>query len=746
MAPPSADATAASRNSGELNLLGVWRNVRKHWALAVGTAVAVALVATFYTLGQTKIYQSSATVQLDPNPPRPLGKSVDMVVDLGTGTYWNNREYYETQYKIMQSLRVALPVVLQLDLQNDASFVRNNPSGAKPLERALAPEEAAEILRSRLKVEPVKESRLAVVRYEDADPARAQRILSVLLDTYVDQNLDYARSSTTSAVDWLGAQLDKVRGELESNERALHQYKLDKNVLSLDPDAQSNMLREEMKQLNDELTSVRAKKQQVKAQRDELVKVDSDDPSDLPANELLQSPLVQQLRQRYEDAVRERAGLVGQGKGAGHPDVIAADGRVDASRTALRSEVRNVKRATEREFATVSRQEAGLSGLFEAAKRRALELNLLEVDYNRLRRSRDNSEKLYGMLLERTKESDLARMMHVNNIRIVDRPMQPRAAIWPRVSVNIVLGIVGGVALGIAAAMARALLDRTLKTPDDVESDLGLAFLGLLPEIGSRGFGGYYAAGRGRRRAKDAVQMRPELIVHDNPMSGVAEAARAIRTNLIFMSPDRPYRTLLVTSPAPAEGKTTVAVCIAVAMAQAGQRVVVIDCDLRRPRVHRVFRKKSMVGVTSALVDGATLDAIVQETEVPNLSFIAAGPLPPNPAELFHSERFKAFLAEVGAAFDRVIIDSPPVVTVTDAAVLSTLVDGVVLVIRAFSTAKELARHGVRAIRDVGGKTVGAVLNAVNLDRHEYKYHYYYYRRGEYYQSDEGAQKPDAAA
>lgn len=146
------------------------------------------------------------------------------------------------------------------------------------------------------------------------------------------------------------------------------------------------------------------------------------------------------------------------------------------------------------------------------------------------------------------------------------------------------------------------------------------------------------------------------------------------------------------------------------------------------------------------MVDGASLDDIVQETEVPNLWFIPAGPLPPNPAELFHSERFKAFLRSVSGAFDRVIIDSPPVVTVTDAAVLSTLVDGVVLVIRAFSTAKDLARHGVRAIRDVGGKTVGAVLNAVNLDRHEYKYHYYYYRRGEYYQSDEAPKKTDAAA
>ncbi len=603
-------------------------------------------------------------------------------------------------------------------------------------------EDAAVVLQSRLTVEPVKDSRLAVVKFEDADPARAQRVLATVLDTFVDQNLEGARSSTTSAVGWLGEQLDKVRKELEDNERALHQYKLDKNVLSLDPDAQSNMLREEMKQLNDELTSVRAKKQGVAAQRIELMKVKAEDPTDMPANELLQSPLIQQLRQRYEDAVREREGLVGAGKGTGHPEVVAADARVKATRVALLSEVKNVQKAIDRELSAITRQEAGLSGLFEASKRRALELNLLEVDYNRLRRSRDNTEKMFSMLLERTKESDLARMMHMNNIRVIDRPLEPKRPVRPRVPVNIVLGLLGGLALGIAAAMSRAFLDRTLKTPDDVEGELGVAFLGLLPEIGTAGLRPRY--GRSRRRKK-AEAGSPELIVHESPTSGVAEAARAIRTNLLFMAPDTPYRTLLVTSPAPSEGKTTVAVSIAIAMAQAGQNVVLVDCDLRRPRVHRVFGVKTTVGVTSAVVESTPPESVAAKTQIPNLSIIPAGPIPPNPSELFHSKRFAEFLKRLSVDYDRVIIDTPPVVTVTDAAVLSTLVDGVVLVVRAFATTKELARHAVRALRDVGGRPVGAVLNAVNLDRHEYKYHYYYYRRdGKYYQQDDDSRSPES--
>ena len=198
-------------------------------------------------------------------------------------------------------------------------------------------------------------------------------------------------------------------------------------------------------------------------------------------------------------------------------------------------------------------------------------------------------------------------------------------------------------------------------------------------------------------------------MVHEFPTGGLAEASRAIRTNLIFMAPDNPYRTLLVASAGPGEGKTTVACCIAIAMAQAGQRVLLIDCDSRRPRVHRIFGKSSDRGITTMLLeDEPKFDDEAMRTEVPNLSVIPAGPIPPNPAELFHSERFKSLLAKMKGRFDRVIIDSPPVVAVTDVAVLSTLVDRTVLVIRAFATTKDLARHGARAITDVGSNAAGS--------------------------------------
>ena len=729
----AAEAAAASSRSW----IVTWRVLRKHWGTALATALAVSLSVTFFTLGQTKIYQATSTIEFDPNPPRPLGKEVEAVVDMGPGTYWDHQEYYQTQLKIIQSMGIALWTVRELSLDQDAAFLRNLPPGSHPSAMKVTPEEAADILRARLSIAPVKESRLAVVQYEDADPHRAQTILSTLVDRYIEHNLEDAVASTNSAAEWLRTQLDKLKTDLESNEMALHEYKLSKNILSVAYDDQSNMLREEVKQLNDVLTGIRAKRQEIAARRNQLAKVNGDDPSDLPASELLQSTQLQLLRQHYEQATRDRDALLGLGKGSSHPDVQAETARLNATRSALLAEIRNIQGALDRDLATVKEQEGGVAGLLEAAKKQALDLNLLEIEYNRLHRSKDNTEKLYQLVLERTKESDLTRVLRVNNIRMIDRPLLPRGPLRPKVPVNIAIGIAAGLALGMMAALGRGLMDRTLRTPEDVERELGLPFLGLLPEINDGSTKAAYYGGRKRHRHTQHPISCRELIVHEHPTSGVAEASRSIRTNLTFTSPDHPYRTLLVTSAGPLEGKTTVACCIATAMAQAGQKVVLVDCDLRRPRLHRVFGKASDVGVTTGLLEG-TLERAALPTSVPNLSVIPAGPLPPNPAEIVQSERFRTALRRLSEQFDRVIIDSPPIVPVTDAAILSTLVDGVVLIVKGYTTRKDLARMAVRALADVGGKTAGVVLNAINLDRHEYKYSYYYYYKREGYYSATG--------
>jgi capsular exopolysaccharide synthesis family protein len=732
-APTPADRITTDGRGRFRAASDTWAVVRKYWVTAAVTAVITFLAVTFYTLGQTKIYEAQATVHFDPNPPRPLGSRVENVVDMGSGAWWDNREYYETQYYIIRSRRIALTVVNDLGLQNDAAFLQNTPPGQDPRPGSpVAPELAAETLRGRITVQAVRDSRLATVTLRDANPERAQRLLAAVLEAYVNTNLNSALDSTSSATDWLRNQLDTLKKDLETSELELHRYKKKNDILSVAFDDKSSMLSGQMKQITEELTRVKGQLQGVAARRSVLADVPEDDPTVMQATELLNSPLLNILRESYQSAVRERDALRGTKKGENHPEVAAADRRVKAAEAAILKEIRNVKGAVSRDVNALSRHAGGLQAMLDEARKQAHELNLLEIEYNRLSRGKINTEKLYAMVLERTKEADLTQMLRVNNVSVLDRPLKPESPVHPRVPLNLAFGAFVGLLLGIGAAVGRNFMDRTLKLPEDIEEELGLACLGLLPQLSKTNQTGTYGRTKRRRGRRADPDIAPELIVHHEPMSALAEAARTIRTNLMFMSPDDPHKVILVTSAGPAEGKTTVACCIGIAMAHAGMRVALIDCDLRRPRLHRVFRLSSEAGVTSALLDDS-LDDVICSTEIPDLSVVPAGPIPPHPAELFHTEKFRRVLASMRERFDRVIIDSPPVGVVTDPAVLSTLADGTVLVVRAHRTRREIARYAVRALQSVGGHLGGVVLNAVDFSRTEYKYSYYYYRRDEYY-------------
>jgi capsular exopolysaccharide synthesis family protein len=719
----------------------LWKAIRKHWLLASLVASAVLLTSVFYTLGQKRIFKATATVQIDPTPPRPLGSQVQNVVDLGAGAYWSNREYYATQHRMITSRAIAQQTVVALGLNRDERFVQNVSPSEQPkaIDRKGQPvsvDDAASILVGRLRVDPVKESRLAEVSLEDADPERARRILATLLDIYLQRNVDQAVSSIDSASEWLHSQVGKLKAELENNELELHKYKKGKQILSVSLDDQSNMLREEMAQLGKALTQVQTRQETLAARDRELRKIDSKDPVQLPATELLNNPVLNSLRQSYTLAKADLAVLRGGGRGDNHPEVQAAVARVSTTREALLAEVKNVQGAVRSDLNGAKQEAGGLTQLLEAAKQRAFDLNLLEIEYRRLERAKENTEKLYSLVIERSKESDLTGLMRFNNISIAEEAMASRAPVKPRVPLNLALGGLLGIGLGLVLAIGREVLDRRLRSPEDIEAELGLPFLGLLPAVDQGNLDASYGYGALRRRGRKqqdraaaaaAAAAAPEQIVHSAPTSSVAEAARSVRTNILFAAPDNPFRRILVASASPSEGKTMVASTLAIAMAQAGQRVLLVDCDLRRSRLHKVYNRLNDVGVTSALLDPALLDRENLETHIPNLSLLPAGPRAANPAELLHSESFTRLLDELSRRYDRVIIDSPPLVAVTDAAILSTHVDATVFVARAFKTSRDVAKQALRALHDVGAKIAGCVLNSVDTKR---RYGAYYYSYG----------------
>jgi succinoglycan biosynthesis transport protein ExoP len=731
---PSASTATAS----ELSLAGVlsvFKGVRKHWAIVVACFVLGGGGSLLYSKTLQRIYEASSLVEINPRAVQPLGDAQNGILDLGAGLYWDSITYYQTQYKIITSLPVMRVAVEALSLQTDYDFL-----GLKqPPQPPPTTEQVATLLADRVVVEPIKSSRLLYIRVSDSDPKRAKRICDAVAAAYVEQNLQAALNSSADAVVWLEGQMEHIKGTLEHDENALYDFKQKNNLPSISINDTSNMLRFEMQEFDAALTRTRTRKAELVARHLELAKITTDNPDAIPSSELLSNAYLQGLRSLYRGALQQRSALLAQGKGENHPLVKEATDRLEEAKSAMLAEVTNIEAAVARDLAVIERQESAEAALFEDSRRRAVDLNMKEIEYHRLDRTREENEKLYSLLLTRTKDTDLARMVHTNNIRVVETAAVPGAPVRPRVSLNVTLGLVSGFLLGFALAWLREQLDSSIKTPDDVEHRLGVTFLGLLPELEEAG-----KPKRSRRRHRrqepipEAVGA-PELIAHGRPSGGLAEAARTIRTNVMFMNPDRPCKTLLVSSAAPSEGKTTVACSLAIALAQGGQRVCIVDCDLRRPRLHRIFDRVGDAGVTSVLVGDATTDQVVKPTMVANLWSIPTGPLPPNPADVLQSERFRKFIGDLAERFDRIIIDSPPLVAVTDSAIISRLVDGTVFVVRAFKTGRHLGAQGLRALRDVEAPILGAVLNAVNLDHHEYKYYYYYYYKRDGYRANVGS-------
>ncbi|MFI5300680.1 MAG: GumC family protein [Polyangiales bacterium] len=707
--------------------------LRKHAALIAACFVAVTTATVFWTMGQSRIYRAEAMLRLDAEPPHVLGRGFDVLTS--SNNMFNHREFFETEFRVMRSMRVASTVVRQLGLNGDPGFL-GVPPAARPSFKPIPIDDAALALIGRVSIEAVKDSSLVQLRYEDTDPKRCQAILATLTRVYLAQNLESANGLSTSALEWLNRQLDTLRVDLEHSEAAINDFRTKNNVLSVSLEDRTSMLTGGLESVGRRIDELEITRTTLANRNAELAKVSGDDPEEISGTELVSDVLLSTLRSGYLEQSRVVDELLST-FGDNHPKVVAARARLAKTAKSIKAEVESVKKTYLGEQRSVERDISDLKKRDEDLQKQAHDLQTLAMPYNQLNRTRLNNEKVYGMVLERARETDMTRVMSFNNIKVIDEAQLPRSPIRPNYSSNFSMGVAGGLLLGVLMGLLREMGDRTVKTPPDVEASLGVACLGLVPHTGAK----TNVAGRGRRGRKtvNPAEMNPDLIVSERPDSGVAEAVRAIRTNLNFMSPDHPYRAFLVTSAVPEEGKTTVACSLAIVLAQSGLRVLLVDTDLRRPRLQRTFRVSNDVGVTLAVTGEAEIEECVQATPIPNLSVLTSGPVPPNPSEMLQSERFRSLAAKLIAQYDRVVFDSPPILPVTDAAIMSRVVDGVILVTRGFRTQKAVARQAIRQLVDVKAHVIGVVLNAVDLTRTEYRGHYYYYYKREGYYSRRAA-------
>lgn len=681
--------------------------LRKRWRVVTALLVVCVAVSFVYTVRQPKIYEANCSLVIESTAPQVL-EGVKDVIEIAA----SSREFYQTQYRIIRSRENAQKVLDRLGLWQ----VKPNKEGRKP-----SREDQVDELLKQVKVMGVRESRIANIVVRDKDPDRATRIANTFADTYIEGNLDFKLEGARSASTWLGEQAVDLRKQVESSEMALYRFKKQHSLLDLGLDDRQGMTRQNLQTLNARLADIKAKRLEAESIR-KLILAAKNDPAEkesLP--EIRDNVVITKLRENYLDLLKMRADLESR-YGEKHPKLVNIEQQIAATRRDYEKELDAVLRSFDKRFQATLDTEQALIKWMNQEKAQALDLAKLEVEYRPMARDAENNAKVFGQVTQRHKEIDLTGLLRANNVRILDRAVPPQIPVSPYLSLNLSVGITLGLLLGLMLSFAIEGLDNTVRTPEAAEELLGAPMLGLLPML---------TEAKQRQMADAPVR---DLTVFREPSSLAAEACRSIRTNLMFLSAQQEVRVFVVTSPGPRDGKTTAAISLAITMAQAGARVLIVDTDLRKPRIHKSFGLSSDKGLSTAILGEAGIKNLIVHSEVPNLDVLACGPTPPNPAELLHTERFRAILAEIRQSYDKVILDAPPTGPVTDPAIIGHLTDGVLVVLRAGHTTREAAMQARRHLTDAGARILGLVVNQTDRKGGRYGYGYAYYAPyGRYY-------------
>jgi succinoglycan biosynthesis transport protein ExoP len=706
------DETSASK----IDFRVYWRTLRKRWPFIALSVIVGTVIAFVFTYRQPRIYEATCQIIIEPMAPQVLPGSKD-VVELGTGTFWANKEFYETQYRIIQSTAVGQRTAEKLGLQYDPDY-----AGALGKNHSLT--DLGRVVAGQLSVKPLKDSRLALITVEDGKPQRAALIANTIADTYIEYNLDYKLEGARSAMSWLAEQELDLKRQLEESEVKLYEFRKSQNLLDVKLDDKQSMIGQNLSEVNAKLTDlhIRLLEQDAKRKMIERARNDIKEVQTLP--EIRENLTITSLRASFVQLDKEYSELSSK-YGPDHPKMKSISAEMASIKRAYEGEMDAVLASFQKSYEEMVDNEHSLKALMEHSKKEAIELSKIEVAYKPLERASEQNAKMYSLIAMREKEIDITGPMKTNNVRVLERAIVPSGAVRPKPVQNLVIGLLLGFGIGIGLAFVIEALDNTIKTQADVEQMLGVPVLGFVPVIG-------VAAGAEAVEQNDHLRER-DLGVFLDPKSIAAECCRSIRTNILFMSPDRPLRTMVVTSPSPQEGKTTTAINLAVTMAEAGGKILLVDTDMRRPRLHRSFGVPNQSGISTVIVGKTTLLEAVKRTDIPNLDVLTCGPVPPNPSELLHTERFGKVLADCAKLYDRVILDSPPTSAVTDPAVLGNLADGVVLVVKAGETTRDAAMHARQQLRTAKARLFGVVINAIDFSNPAYGYDYYYrnyYRYG----------------
>jgi polysaccharide biosynthesis transport protein len=753
----------------EVHLLDYWRAVRKRLWLVISMVVLVTMLSVLYVARKPDIYQASARVQVN------LENNADLVGSKAPYVFGptNDPVYFNTQLQILVSPGLMRRVVKTLDLEHNPNFFKGDatrkrstwqtvkrmsgfgenvtpdpsaqPRDQLPLNTAVAAatdrEDLAEAKRlapyvggvlGGLKVDPVKEARglyketrLIDISFTHTDPEVASKVVNAIAETYVYNNLEKKSETNATTGDFLQKRVAELQQQIRSDEERLVNYAKNNQIISLD--ASQNTVVERLAVLNRQL--VDAEKDRIDAESkytsakgvgraDALVDADEKRLGDLESK---LAELQQKRTQLLVDATEEA------------PEVKELDPQIAELRTQIK-DLRGKKTSTmltnlETKYRETLSKEQALRKSFEKQRGQTLTQNEAAINYRIIQQEIATNKTLLDSLLQRSKENDVIIASKPNNVSIIDYALAPDGPVGPNRTRTVFMAMLLSLAMGIGLALLLEYLDDSVHSTEDVERLLNLPALAVIPAIGG-GSKRRFLAPPAALQKRNGHAESPELLINVDGHSPLAESYRHLRTSVLLSSAGRAPKSLLVTSSLPSEGKTTTAVNTAISLAQTGASVIIIDADMRRPRLRSIFGFSERPGLSSILsseVTDAEMLALVSKDDVTGLSVLTSGPIPPNPAELLGSDQMRRLMKVMETEFTHLVVDSPPVNSFTDGVLISSMVDGVLLVVHGGKSSRHIVRRSRQLLHDVGAKIFGVVLNKVNLRSSDYSYYKNYY-------------------
>ncbi|MBW8875445.1 MAG: polysaccharide biosynthesis tyrosine autokinase [Acidobacteria bacterium] len=771
---PLEDEPAAPPEAGsELHLGEYVAMARRHWKLAAVFCVLGLAGASVHYFITPKQYQATATLQIERRSLTPLSSAQNPWLE----NYWN-MEFYPTQYELLQSRGLAERVVKSLDLMEDPAF---NPGVTTARESAHGPtaedDEAvlgrlANQIRGGLSVAPVRSTQLVQISYVSASPEFAAKAANGFAESFIDLGVQDRFATAGKASSFLTTQIGTLKKEIEDKEAKLQAFSRRSDIVTVDPQANVNLQRFEA--LNGSLMEAKKIRIEKEARYHEVTTAPRETVADS-----LSGGMVTEVRREQLNLEREYETKLKTYKPQ-FPEMVTLKSNIDKGREHLeqliREQVEKARNDAYAAYQTALRQEQSLETELSTLRSQFLSQNSAAVEITNLRVEIKTRRDLLDELMRKQSETDVAVRLQdtrESNVRVIDKALVPGGPFRPSLRQDLSYGLLLGLLAGIAVAVLIEFTDRTVKSPEEVERRLGLPPLAVIHDVaeigkayGYAGYGYGYAYGDApvegpartrptrtgpekrldRQKKKDAAAaaaaqpLQIEMVPHERPKTLISEAYRSLRTGLLLSSA-RELKTVAVTSAVAGEGKTATAANLAIVLAQLGRQVLIVDCDLRKPRLHQVLRVSNRYGLVNQLTAAGEPEAIFP-TEVPNLWITPSGPIPPNPSELLSSDRMRDWLRAVRARFDYVVLDTPPALAVTDATIVGRLVDGVVLTLRSGKVTREEAQICRDRLRQAGIKIFGAVLNRYrSLPAVGKRYKYY-----ESYGAEESEPKAGSAA